>query len=518
MSTGNSKLAAAAPAAAGEDIAGAVRTGLVLTGSADTVRQVLETATGIVLARLLLPSDFGVVAVVASLLQVSFVISNFGLAGAVVQARELSDADRNAAFAFSTAIGFLLMAIVTLGAPWAATYFRMPALTSIAPVMSIQLLLSGMSAIPLAFLRRELAFGRVASIDISAAILYALIGIPLALLGFGVWSLVWAPLAAALWTAAASIVVSGYRPGLALDRDSFRSMLRFGSGLTLKNVFVYVGRNLDNLIVAKMLGDAPVGLYTRAFNLTRLPQNRMVTVVYRVCFPAFCRFQDDMPRLHRWFANATALVAVGATPLLLGLAAISEDFVLGVLGPNWAGMVTTVRILCVGALISCFHTLGGAAIEASGRIGYEVATQGLHAFVIVFGCIAGARYGIEGVAWAVVAAAIALYTSKAITLKKAIGLSARSYMGAALPALTAGIFMVACVYLALAAGGSRMSLLAPGSHWPRMFFGIAVGVAAYAAALAVVARPPLNLVIEQVQLYRRGSGSRRALSSGGVGG
>src|SRR5688572_17315636 len=147
MSTGNSKVAAAAApaAAAAEDIAGAVRTGLVLTGSADTIRQVLETATSIVLARLLLPADFGVVAVVGSLLQVSFVISNFGMAAAVVQARELSLADRNTAFVFSTAIGFALMVIVALGAPWAAGYFRMPALNAIAPVMSVQLLLSGMS-------------------------------------------------------------------------------------------------------------------------------------------------------------------------------------------------------------------------------------------------------------------------------------------------------------------------------------------------------------------------------------
>ena len=107
---------------------------------------------------------------------------------------------------------------------------------------------------------------------------------------------------------------------------------------------------------------------------------------------------------------------------------------------------------------------------------------------------------------------------KAITLERAIGLSPRSYIGATLPALTAGIFMVVCVHLALAVGGEHVNMLAPGAHWARMLTGMVVGAAAYALALRIVARAHVQLFFEQIQLYRRGSGSRRALSSGGIGG
>jgi lipopolysaccharide exporter len=508
-----STTASPAPPPPNENIAGTVRSGLMLSGGTDTVRQVLETGTGIILARLLVPADFGVVAVVGSILQLSFVISNFGMGTAVVQARSLRPNDRHTAFLISTLVGLLLMIGTCAAAPWAARYFSMPALIRIAPIMSIQLLLSGISSIPLSFLRRELKYGKLALIDLSGSIVYAAVGMPLALLGYGVWSLVWAPLASATWTMAAALVSARYRPRFWIDRRALRTFLSFGGGLTLKNAFVYVGRNMDNLIVAKFLGDANVGLYTRAFNLTRLPQNRMVALVYRICFPAFCKFQDDLPRLHRWYANATALVAVAATPLLLGIAAVSDDFVVAVLGPQWAGMATTMRILSFGALLSCFHMLGGAAIEASGRIRYEVMTQGIYAVGIVFGSILGCRFGIEGVAYGVLISSVVLYSLKGMTLRAAISLPARDYVGAALPALVSGLFMYACVHALLVFGAEHWTLLAAGRHWPRLLSATLAGVAAYALALAIVARPHLTMFVEQVRLALRRSRSAPAVPS-----
>jgi PST family polysaccharide transporter len=180
--------------AANQSIAARVRRGLVVTGGSDAVRQAVEFATGIVLARLLMPEDFGVVAVVGSILQLSFVVANFGMGTAVIQAAEIDIADRHTAFTLSSLVGLILMLAVWGAAPWATGFFAMPSLAVFIPLMSTQLFVSGMSAIPVALLRRELAFKKVVVIEMGSSFIYAIVGVTLALTGFGIWSLVWAPI------------------------------------------------------------------------------------------------------------------------------------------------------------------------------------------------------------------------------------------------------------------------------------------------------------------------------------
>ena len=136
-------------------IAANVRSGLVVTGGSDALRQAAEFVTSIVLARLLLPQDFGVVAVIGSILQLSFVVGNFGMGTAVIQVAELTRDDRHTAFTLSSLVGLALMLIVIAIAPWATGFFSMPSLRVFMPLMSVQLLISGMSAIPVALLRQR---------------------------------------------------------------------------------------------------------------------------------------------------------------------------------------------------------------------------------------------------------------------------------------------------------------------------------------------------------------------------
>jgi PST family polysaccharide transporter len=471
-----------------------VRIGLALTGSADSLRHLLEFSTGIVLARLLMPSDFGIIAVVSSFMQISYVVGNFGMAGAIVQAETLEDGDCHTATAVSTAVAGLLTLAGIVFAPQAAAFFSMPVLADVMPIMAVQITLAGISSIPLALLRRDFRFGRVAIVESGGAAIYASIGISLALSGYGVWSLVWAPLGSAVWILASSTALAGYVPLPVLNRESVAKLWRFGSGLTLKNVFVYIGRNVDNFIVARALGDAATGVYNRAFNLTRMPQTRLVGILYRVCFPAFCRLRDDRPRFHDWYLRATTAVAVGITPLLLGLGSVAGDFTVAVLGEQWSDMIIPLQILCVSALISCLHTLGGAAIEATGRVHYEVYTQSTYSVLVVVGCLIGTQWGINGVAVGVLGASISLYAMKAFTIRAATGLPISSYISAVVPSVLAGIVMSAVVI------AYRATDFAPDDIWLRLFSSIAIGAVTYPIALALIAREHLRLVFTQGRL------------------
>jgi len=480
-----------------------VRRGVAVSAGADVLRQAVEIGGGILMARLLRPEDFGVVAVAMSFLQLSNVVGNLGMATAIVQSASMSRAAINYAFTVSTLAALALTVAGIVLAPMAASFFRIDALTTAMPIMSVQVLLAGMVAIPIGLLRRRMRFGTIAIIDGSSAVVYATTGIGLALSGAGYWSLVWAPVVAGAWTLVVAFATCNERPRFGLSTKETRSILRFGGGLTVKNVLVFLSRNMDNLIVTRMLGATAAGFYTRAFNLTRVPQMRIVGIVYQVSFPAFCRLRDDRTRFHDLFDTASRLTALSVVPILLGVAAVADDFTLALLGPQWEGMIVPLRFLAIAALINCLHALAGAAIEATGKVGYEVVTQAIYAALVIGGTIAGARWGVEGVSYAVACGAVVFFLLKAVTIRLAAGISTTRFVTPALGPLAAGAVMYAAVHFMLAAGAGPLPALAPEHHWTRLFVGTATGIVAYSAAIAVLAPAHLRLLVSQVSQFRQ---------------
>jgi O-antigen/teichoic acid export membrane protein len=469
---------------------------------AAALRAVLELGTSVVLARLLLPADFGIIAVGQAFLQLSYVVGNLGMGPAIVQASRLSIVDRRAATTISLFVATLLTLACIIAAPWVAIFFAMPILRVAMPIMAGEMILSGAAATPIALLRRDLQYQRGAIVEIGAGVLYAVMSITMAWCGYGLWSLVWTPWVASSWTLLASHLMARYRPGLSFDRQALRRLLGFGGSLTIKNLFVHLARHSDNLVVAKFLGESATGLYTRAFSLSTLPQTRLVALIYSVAFPAFCRLRDDRERFHAWYVKTTSVAAVVVTPILLGLVAVAPEFTRVVYGASWTGMATSLRILSVAGLLTSLHMLGGAAIEASGRLRYEVAAQAIYGGMIPCGALLGARYGIEGVSTAVLVAAVVFYATKAVALRKAIDLPIRSFIHAALPALSAGAVMcvvVSAVLTALRAAPETSLFSAP---LPRLLAGTLLGAAVYAACLLTFGRSHLRVVKEQVDAFR----------------
>jgi PST family polysaccharide transporter len=251
-----------------------------------------------------------------------------------------------------------------------------------------------------------------------------------------------------------------------------------------------------------MLGETATGLYTRAFNLTRLPQLRVVNLVYQVSYPAFCRLRDDEPRFHDMFERAARLIALTVAPILLGLAALSDDFILGVLGPQWSAMTLPLSLLAGAALVNSLHTLVGAAIEASGRVSIEVFTQGTYALMIVVGTVVGARSGIEGVSYAVLVSALLFFALKAATIHLALGMPMRRFIRPILGPLVAAGVMFAVVRVFLAVGSTEFTPLAPSHHLTRLFAGAAAGALTYISLLPLVASEHVKLLRQQIAKLR----------------
>ena len=167
--------------------------------------------------------------------------------------------------------------------------------------------------------------------------MYSCTGVGLALLGYGVWSLVWAPLTGGVVTLGLSVVLARFIPALSFSPESLKKMIGFGGKLTLKNVFVYLSRQADKFLVPKFLGAEAAGLYSRAFNYSSIPDARFIPLLYSVCFPVFSKLRANREKFLEWYEKISAMIAVAVVPLLLGLCALAEDFTLTLFGPNSSG-------------------------------------------------------------------------------------------------------------------------------------------------------------------------------------
>jgi PST family polysaccharide transporter len=197
------------------------------------------------------------------------------------------------------------------------------------------------------------------------------------------------------------------------------------------------------------------------------------------------------------FERASRLIALVVAPILLGLAAVSDDFTVAVLGPHWAAMALPLALLAASALVNSLHTLVGAAIEASGRVGYEVFTQGMYAFLIVAGTTIGAHWGIAGVSYAVLISSILFYALKAMTIHLALDLPFRRFFRPVVGPLVAAGVMCVAVRIGLAYAGTHFASLAPEHHLARLLAGAALGMLVYAALIPFAAREHLRVLIEQ---------------------
>jgi len=489
------------PSTSENDLAGKARAGFLANLIATGGRNVIDIVTSVVLARLLLPEEFGVVAVVTVFVGVSWVIGNLGMAGAVIQAEKLTTTDVKVAFTISLAVGILLTSILTAVSPWVSSFFNFEVLRAAMPLMSIQIALAGAASVPQALLRRKLLFNQLAVIQIATGLVNAISGIGLALLHFGLWSLVWAPVLTGIATLILSVIASRFAPRLSLNRESINKLLGFGGTLTVKNLFVYLARQADKFFVPKYLGADAAGLYSRSYNFASIPDTRIIPLLYSVCFPVFSRLRFDRPKLLDWYERISMLVAVGVAPLLIGMCVVAEDFTLTLFGPNWVGMIGALRILAIAGLLTSLHKLSGAAIEASGKLRFEILVLAAYSALVAVGAYLGARIGIEAVSWAILVASAALFGMKGWVLRSAIGLPLRRYFRPLIPPIMSSLLMALVIYLVFYRSGG-IGILASSPRWLRLTGEVLSGALVYVAALALIAPKHTKLILSEIRRLR----------------
>jgi PST family polysaccharide transporter len=359
---------------------------------------VLRVVYMIVLARLLTPTDFGLVAMVTVITGIYGMFTTAGLSSATVQKVDVSDEQISTLFWINVIIGAAFAVLCVATAPVLAAFYKEPQLLQITFALAAGFLFTGAGVQHYALLQRHLRYVMITAIDAGSQVIATLIGIGLALAGFGYWSLVAATVALPAGTTLFSWLAVRWIPGRPRWTADIRSMLHFGTTVTANNLIVYVGYNLEKVLLGRAWGPDVLGLYGRAYQLVSMPTDYINGAIGGVAFSALSRLQSDPATLRSYFLKGYSLALSMTLPISMFCGLFANEIILIVFGPKWVEAAAIYRLLTPTVLVfAVINPLAWLMLSTglqgrSLRIGLVLAP-----IVMVSYCI-GLPYGPAGVA------------------------------------------------------------------------------------------------------------------------
>jgi PST family polysaccharide transporter len=377
--------------------------GFFWTFSGTGIQVVLRVLVLALLARLLTPADFGLVGAALIIVSFSEIFSQLGVGSAVVQRPNLEERHLRTGFTVSVLFGVMMAGLLWLLASDIAGFFRMKELTSILRALVLIFPLQGMSVIAESLLQRELQFRPLAGIEVASyAVGYGVVGVSLAFMGFGTWSLVWAYLTQEILRSVILLVVQRHPKSPQFDPCAFKELVSFGGGFSLAQICGTVATQGDNFIVGRYLGVEALGLYSRVYQLMALPATLFTQVVDKVLFPVMAKIQNETERLATAYRRGAALTALLVLPASTVMIVLGPEIIQVGLGAKWTEAVVPFQVLTLGTFFRTGYKMSGTLARAKGAV-YDVAwRQGVYAILVVVVAWIAYPYGITGIAIAVV--------------------------------------------------------------------------------------------------------------------
>jgi PST family polysaccharide transporter len=374
-----------------------VSSGLV-TAAAQGAQFFLNLAYIMVLARLLVPQDFGLVAMVTTVMGFLRIFRDAGLSTATVQRQDITHAQVSNLFWVNVALGGVATLLVASSAPAIAWFYREPRLVGITLVLSVTFALTSSTVQHVALLNRQMRFGVIAVIDVVSMLVAYLTGIGMALWRYGYWALVFANLVQVTTKLALTWSISRWRPQLPSRSTQTWHLLSFGANVTAASLMYEVARGADSLLIGRFFGATGLGLYSRGSILLIRPVEQFVVPINAVLVPALSRTQDQHDRYRRTFLQVFEAIAL-TTFLFTGLfLALSHPVTLAILGPKWEGAIVIFAGFTMAVLAYPLFAASGWLFASQGRGKDWVLTSAIMSSVTVCSFIAGLPFGPAGVA------------------------------------------------------------------------------------------------------------------------
>jgi PST family polysaccharide transporter len=349
-------------------------------------------------ARLLAPEDFGLVAMVTVFTGFAALFVDMGLGLALVQIPVLERRHENTVFWLQLLMG-VAMGLVTLAAgPALGWFYGDDRVVLIAIALSPSFLLLSLGYVQIKLDQRRVSFRRVAIVEMLSDVAAGIVAVTMAWRGFGAWSLVARPLVAAATQSGFLWLSSSWRPAFQIDREAARELWGFGRGFTMTVLLNYWTKRAGDLLVGRSLGAVELGYYNRSYALMLQPITQVTSVFMRVLFSVMSRVQTDTDKVRVAYLEGVSMIALVTAPLTIGIIALADPFIVGLLGEPWRPMTVTLQLFCAAGLINSLDSTAMHLFLVRGDSSGLFRWRALTAVITIASFWVGSFWGLEGVA------------------------------------------------------------------------------------------------------------------------
>ncbi|MFZ2385319.1 MAG: MOP flippase family protein [Candidatus Omnitrophota bacterium] len=361
-------------------------------------KQAIQLIITAILARLLSPKDFGLISMIMVFANFVMIFSEMGISSALIQKQDTHDRHYYSVFWLNVIVGIALTILFMAVSPLIAWFYNKPELKVILVVISINYFIASFVIIQQTILTKEMDFRSLAIRDIIAIVLSGGVSIYMAFHGFGVWSLVAQSLTFTLFNAIILWKLSSWRPKCQFNMADIKDIFSFSANLTGFNFINYFSRNIDQLLIGKLLGAQALGYYSLAYKLMLYPLQNTSWIISKVMFPAFSKIQGNLEKVRVTYFKTVKAGALVAFPLMIGLFIMVPFLVTAIFGHKWMAAIGTIRILCVCGLFQSVGTTVGIIYLSMGRADLQYKLQYFGTALVVISVLCGLTWGINGVA------------------------------------------------------------------------------------------------------------------------
>lgn len=431
----------------GEGLGKQVISGTLWATADRFISMVVQFLTNLILARLLMPSDFGCIGMLTIFILVSQTIIDGGFGSALIQKKEPTQTDYSTIFYVNLLFAITLYGLLFLFSPHIAAFYRMPILNEVLRIWGIVLIINSLVTIQNNRLRKLLAFKQIAVVNVSSYFIAALIAITMAVKGYGVWSLVFLQLIYSGVSVLFYGLYTRWHPSLCFSFQSLRTLFGFGSYILFSNILQETCKNLQGLIIGRRFSSTEMGLYSQAKKLGDVVYYTLPNVLVQVMFPVYSRFQTETERLREMVRMSVRVISFITFPLMMLLIETASSLIILLYGDKWEASVPYFQLLCVGGLFVCLQNINYYAIAALGKsrllFGWSFYKWGMLLVLL----LVGMHWGMYGILCGMVVSELNIYLVNAVLVSRYVSYSFWQQLLDILPVFSVSLSTCGIIYL-----------------------------------------------------------------------
>lgn len=442
---------------------------------------------GVILARLLSPSDYGMLAMIAVFNAVAFAFVNSGFGSALIRKPDLTDDDNTTAFSFNFVVAVVMVGVIWLIAPYVAQFYDKPILTSLVRVEALLLIISSLAIVQNTQLSRALNFKARMIINVTAQVIAGAAAIIAAYRGLGVWALVVQHFVSGVTGTVMLWIISPWRPRGRWNKNSFRYLWGFGSKLLASGLLDKIYANIYPIIIGKLFSAADLGQYTRAKGYASLPSTGLTSVIQLVTFPVLSQIQNDDSRLGNSYRRMLRFTVFVVFPVMMGMAVLAYPLVITLVTDKWAECVPYLQVICFASMWYPVHAINLNLLQVKGRSDLFLRLEIIKKIIITVAIFICVPFGIMGICVGAIFTSIICLVINTYYTGKLIHVGFLRQMMDMTPTLLNSLATSVVVYLVT---------LPLTTEWLKLVVGIPVGMLVYLVIAKVFRLPELQEAID----------------------